>query len=126
MLISDLVCDIRQNKLPDPAQIPNAGSFFKNPVVSGEHFQKLVLRYPELVSYPLPDSRRKLAAGWLIQQAGWKGYESEGVGVYDKQALVLINPGHKPGKELLSLAEKIQQSVQDLFDVALEIEPLVL
>ena len=126
MQVSDLVCDIRQKKLPDPDQIPNAGSFFKNPVVTEELCQQLLARFPELVSYPLPDGGRKLAAGWLIQQAGWKGYESQGVGVYAKQALVLINPGHKPGKDLLGLAAKIQQSVQKLFGVMLEIEPLVL
>lgn len=122
--VSDAVCAIRRSKLPDPTEIPNAGSFFKNPVISSEQLETLKQKYPGLVSYEQADGRKKLAAGWLVEQAGWKGITSSGVGVHDHQALVLVNY-HGTGKDLLSLAGDIQASVLDKFGVSLEIEPRV-
>ncbi len=122
--VSDAVCAIRRSKLPDPTEIPNAGSFFKNPVISSEQVETLKQKYPGLVSYEQADGRKKLAAGWLVEQAGWKGITSSGVGVHDHQALVLVNY-HGTGKDLLSLAGDIQASVLDKFGVSLEIEPRV-
>ncbi|ABC29494.1 UDP-N-acetylenolpyruvoylglucosamine reductase [Hahella chejuensis KCTC 2396] len=124
--VAKIVEAIRAEKLPDPAQVPNSGSFFKNPVVSEARFLALSEKYPEMVSFPLPDGSRKLAAGWLIQACGWKGFLESGVGVYPKQALVLINPGHKPGSEVKLLASRIQASVEERFGVSLEVEPLIL
>lgn len=123
--LSKLVCRIRQSKLPDPSDIPNAGSFFKNPVVSSDHYQSLCSRFPELVAYPSDGDQYKLAAGWLIQQCGWKGYEKDGVGVYSKQALVLINPGRRSGHRIMQLAEEIRKTVKEKFGVELETEPLI-
>lgn len=122
--VSDAVCAIRRSKLPDPTEIPNAGSFFKNPVISSEQLETLKQKYPGLVSYEQADGRKKLAAGWLVEHAGWKGITSSGVGVHDHQALVLVNY-HGTGKDLLSLAGDIQASVLDKFGVSLEIEPRV-
>ncbi|WLQ17426.1 UDP-N-acetylmuramate dehydrogenase [Hahella aquimaris] len=124
--VAKLVEAIRAEKLPNPAQVPNSGSFFKNPVVSGAHFLALSEKFPEIVSFPLADGSRKLAAGWLIQACGWKGFLENGVGVYPKQALVLINPGHKSGGEVKMLASRIQASVEERFGVSLEVEPLIL
>lgn len=122
--VSELVADIRRTKLPDPAQIPNAGSFFKNPVVSVQQFNELQQAFPGLVAYPQPRGV-KLAAGWLIEQAGWRGFTEQGVAVHDRQALVLTNPGRSSGKVILALAERIVQSVVDLFGVVLETEPRI-
>ncbi|AZZ93013.1 UDP-N-acetylmuramate dehydrogenase [Hahella sp. KA22] len=124
--VAKLVEAIRTEKLPDPAQLPNSGSFFKNPIVSAAHFLTLNEKFPDIVSFPLADGSRKLAAGWLIQACGWKGFLENGVGVYPKQALVLINPGHKSGGEVKLLASKIQASVAERFGVSLEVEPLIL
>lgn len=124
--LSALVCKIRQRKLPDPREIPNAGSFFKNPVISLAQWQHLTSKFSDLVSYPQADGTYKLAAGWLIQRAGWKGFADKGVGVCDTQALVIINPHHRSGREVVSVAHKIQNSVADLFGVRLEIEPVIL
>ena len=124
--VSELVCRIRQSKLPDPAQIANAGSFFKNPVVEAEAAKKLQLLHPEMVAYPVSGGQAKLAAGWLIEQAGWKGRAVGDIAVHDKQALVLINCGNGTGQQLLAVASEIAHSVQQLFGVALEIEPRVL
>ena len=125
-LVSQLICKIRQQKLPDPRKIPNAGSFFKNPVVSRQQWQDLNRQFPEMVSYPQADGTCKLAAGWLIQYAGWKGFTKNGIGVCETQALVIVNPGRCSGREILALAKKIQQSVKAQFAVNLEIEPTVL
>lgn len=122
--LNRFICETRTKKLPSPEQIPNVGSFFKNPVVSDSAYLKLKVRYPDLVSYPDP-AGRKLAAGWLIDQAGWKGYRNLRVGVHDKQALVLINHHQGSGKEILSLAQDIQSSIKLHFGVDLEIEPAV-
>ena len=119
--VAQAVIAIRQRKLPNPEQIGNAGSFFKNPVVSQEQFEQLKLQYPQLVAYPQLQGV-KLAAGWLIEQAGWKGQTLGQAGVYDKQALVLVNRGRATGQEVMTLANTIQQSVFDKFGVHLEVE----
>lgn len=121
--ISDLICDIRRSKLPDPDVIGNAGSFFKNPVIPELQCAELTRHYPGLVSFADQPGLRKLAAGWLIDQLGWKGHRQSTVGVYDKQALVLINYGQGSGVDILNLAHKIQASVADRYGVLLEIEP---
>lgn len=120
--IADLVSRIRLAKLPDPAVLPNAGSFFKNPVVDQTTGDALRQRFPELVAHPDPGGV-KLAAGWLIEQCGWKGHREAHVGVHSKQALVLIHHGNGSGAELLALAERIREDVRARFGVALEIEP---
>ena len=124
-LVSEAVIAIRQSKLPDPAQIPNVGSFFKNPMISLEQYQQLQQRYPQLVAYPVDGRQVKLAAGWLIDQAGWRGREFAGARVHAQQALVLTNPQRLPGGALLALAEQIQGDVQARFGVHLEMEPRV-
>jgi UDP-N-acetylmuramate dehydrogenase len=124
--ISSAVVAIRSRKLPDPAVIGNAGSFFKNPVVTASVHADLNQRYPELVSYAQADSSFKLAAAWLIDQCGWKGKSLGAAGVHDKQALVLINRGGATGAEILALAERIRSDVALRFGVSLESEPVVL
>lgn len=122
--ISDAVIAIRSRKLPDPAAIGNAGSFFKNPLVSAPQRAALLEQYPQLVSYPQPDGSYKLAAGWLIDQCGWKGKAVGSAGVYEKQALVLINRGSARGDEVVALARAIQADVKQRFGVQLEPEPV--
>jgi len=122
--VFDQVVAVRRRKLPDPAQTPNAGSFFKNPLVSAEHCERLRQQYPGLVSYPQPDGRTKLAAGWMIDQCGWKGRRLGAVGVHERQALVLVNLGQAQVRELLALAHAISADVLEKFGVTLEIEPI--
>ena len=123
--VFDWVCAIRRAKLPDPAVIGNAGSFFKNPVVTTEQCRDIIGRDPEVVHYPLPDGSIKLAAGWLIDACGWKGKSIGRAGVYEKQALVLVNRGGASGAEVLTLARAIQESVYGRFGIRLEPEPVV-
>lgn len=123
--VADAVIAIRQSKLPDPATLPNAGSFFKNPVISVAAFERLQQQFPSLVYYPQADGRFKLAAGWLVEQTGWKGRSLGQVGVHEQQALVLINPGQGTGQDILQLASAIQQDVYEQFAIELEIEPRV-
>ncbi len=123
--IFDWVCAIRRAKLPDPALIGNAGSFFKNPVVSEEQCRDIIGRDPEIVHYPLPDGSVKLAAGWLIDACGWKGKSVGRAGVYERQALVLVNRGGAIGAEVVTLARAIQESVYGRFGIRLEPEPVV-
>ncbi|MBU2333245.1 MAG: UDP-N-acetylmuramate dehydrogenase [Gammaproteobacteria bacterium] len=124
--VSRAVCAIRSEKLPDPQQLGNAGSFFKNPLVPAAAAQTLRDRYPELLGYPQADGQVKLAAGWLIEKAGWKGFRDGDAGVHRLQALVLVNHGLATGVQLLDLARRIQVDVLERFGVSLEIEPNVL
>jgi UDP-N-acetylmuramate dehydrogenase len=123
--VFDAVVAIRRRKLPDPAQIGNAGSFFKNPIVSRDKRAELIARFPSLVSYPLAGGRFKLAAGWLIDAAGLKGATRGRAGVYEKQALVLVNRGGASGGEILALAREVQDKVAEKFGVQLEPEPVI-
>jgi UDP-N-acetylmuramate dehydrogenase len=123
--IFDWVCAIRRAKLPDPAEIGNAGSFFKNPVVTPEQCRDIIGRDPEIVHYPMPDGSVKLAAGWMIDACGWKGKSVGEAGVYEKQALVLVNRGAAIGSEVMTLARAIQESVYGRFGIRLEHEPVV-
>ena len=120
------VCKIRLAKLPNPQKIGNAGSFFQNPIVSNQQYETLLKEFPQLVSYPDAHGNRKLAAGWLIDQCGFKGQRMGNVGVYEKQALVLVNHGGATAKDILHLAKTIQESVRQKFGVALLIEPNIL
>ncbi|TKA91521.1 UDP-N-acetylmuramate dehydrogenase [Halopseudomonas bauzanensis] len=122
-VISQLVCQIRRSKLPDPAQLGNAGSFFKNPLLPADQAAALLAAWPEAPYYPQPDGSVKLAAGWLIERAGWKGHCRDRVGVHREQALVLVNLGGARGADVLALAEDIQRDVQAKFGVQLEMEP---
>lgn len=122
--VFDQVVAVRRRKLPDPALTPNVGSFFKNPLVSAEHFDRLRQQYPGLVAYPQADGRAKLAAGWMIEQCGWKGRRVGAVGVHERQALVLVNLGQAQVRDLLALAHAISEDVLGKFGVALEIEPI--
>src|SRR3954468_12602482 len=116
---------IRRTKLPDPAALGNAGSFFKNPVVTPEQCRDIIGRDPEIVHYPLPDGSVKLAAGWMIDACGWKGRAVGQAGVYEKQALVLVTRGAAIGSEVMTLARAIQESVYGRFGIRLEPEPVV-
>jgi len=120
--ISDAVINIRSSKLPDPAVTGNAGSFFKNPEIDAEQYQNLIKAYPSLVGYTLPNNKVKLAAGWLIEQCGWKGHREGDAGCHAKQALVLVNYGTAKGSEIFDLSERIIHSVKDKFGITLERE----
>lgn len=119
------VIQVRQQKLPDPAVLGNAGSFFKNPVISDAAAQELRERFPKLVAFD-QENGVKLSAGWLIDQCGWKGHREGGVGVSPNHALVLVHYGHEKGQALMDLASKIQASVYQTFGVQLEPEPRVI
>ena len=123
--LREAVIAIRRRKLPDPEILGNAGSFFKNPVVMNDKAMELKSVFPGIPVYPAGDGRSKLAAGWLIEQCGWKGYREGDAGVHDTQALVLVNYGKATGEQLLSLSQKIRKSVLDRFSVELEPEVLV-
>ncbi|URI10880.1 UDP-N-acetylmuramate dehydrogenase [Aquincola tertiaricarbonis] len=123
--VFEWVCDIRRSKLPDWREVGNAGSFFKNPVVTMEQCRDIIGRDPEIVHYPMPDGTVKLAAGWLIDACGWKGKTVGRAGVYEKQALVLVNRGGASGAEVVTLARAIQESVYGRFGIRLEPEPLI-
>jgi UDP-N-acetylmuramate dehydrogenase len=120
------VCKIRTHKLPDPKVIGNAGSFFQNPVIPNEQYETLLKKHAGLVSYPDAPGKRKLAAGWLIDQCGFKGQRMGKVGVYENQALVLVNHGNGTAQDILGLAKCIQDKVRKEFGVSLEIEPNIL
>jgi UDP-N-acetylmuramate dehydrogenase len=119
--ISQAVINIRSSKLPDPAKIGNAGSFFKNPTVNAERFAALQQAFPDIVAYP-QNGGYKLAAGWLIEQCGWKGFRKGDAGVHAKQALVLVNYGHAAGGDIYQLSQDVLDSVEEKFGVALERE----
>lgn len=121
--ISDAICSIRREKLPDPLELGNAGSFFKNPVISAALTEQIRARYPSVVAYPQANGQVKLAAGWLIEQAGWKGHREGDAGVHRLQSLVLVNYGQATGVQLHELARKIQADILERFGVELEMEP---
>jgi UDP-N-acetylmuramate dehydrogenase len=120
--VSDAVIRIRQSKLPNPAEIGNAGSFFKNPEVSAQKYAELISKFSNLVAYPLQNGNYKLAAGWLIEQCGLKGHEHHGAAVHTKQALVLVNKNNCTGKDVYDLSTYVLQKVFDKFGVELERE----
>lgn len=122
LAVARAVIAIRNSKLPAPDDIPNAGSFFKNPLVSAGQYQRLKREYPDLVAYAAGD-QWKLAAGWLIDRAGWRGVRRNGVGVHERQALVLVNPGRGPGSQVADLAAEIAADIRGKFGVELEAEP---
>lgn len=124
--VFDAVVAIRRAKLPDPLELGNAGSFFKNPVIDAHAFAALRAREPDVVSYPQPDGRVKLAAGWLIDRCGWKGRALGAAAVHERQALVLVNRGGATGADVLALARAIQRDVLERFGVELEAEPVCL
>ena len=119
--VSKAVIRIRESKLPDPSQIGNSGSFFKNPIISKEAFDQVIAQHPNLVHYPA-DNGMKIAAGWLIEQAGWKGKRFGDAGVHEKQALVLVNYGNATGREIYNLSENIIQDIYSKFGITLERE----
>lgn len=121
--VSDAICSIRREKLPDPSELGNAGSFFKNPVVSAQLAAQVRDAHPGMVGYPQADGQVKLAAGWLIEQAGWKGFREGDAGVHRLQSLVLVNYGQATGGQLYALAQRIQADVLARFGVELEMEP---
>ena len=124
--IRKAVIAIREQKLPDPSKLGNAGSFFKNPVLAADVFNLLIQRFPEMPFFDLGDGMYKIPAGWMIETCGFKGYKSGNCGVHDKQALVLVNYGGASGKEILELSQEIKQSVSEQFNVLLEEEVIVL
>ena len=121
-----MVAQIRVSKLPDPKTIGNAGSFFKNPVVELAFFESLILKFPNLVHYPAPNQKIKLAAGWLIEQCGFKGMVLGNTGTWKNQALVLVNHGGASGKEVYSFSEQIINTVHQKFGLLLEREVNIL
>jgi UDP-N-acetylmuramate dehydrogenase len=123
--VSDAVCNIRRRKLPDPAVIGNAGSFFKNPIVESNVLARLQAHHDKVPNYPARDGKVKLAAGWLIEQCGWKGKSLGRAGVHEQHALVLVNRGGASGAEILALARAIQDSVREQFSIELEPEPVI-
>ncbi|MDO6739170.1 UDP-N-acetylmuramate dehydrogenase [Wenyingzhuangia sp. 2_MG-2023] len=120
--ISNAVVAIRNSKLPNPKEIGNSGSFFKNPVIDITLFKKLQQQYPEIPFYPVSESTVKVPAGWIIEKAGFKGQRFGNAGVHNKQALVLVNYGNATGKEIHEIAKKIQKKIKNEFDISLEIE----
>lgn len=120
--VSNAVTAIRQSKLPNPKELGNSGSFFKNPIITAEEFEKASTLHPEMPHYPVSDTRVKVPAGWLIEQSGFKGKRFGDAGVHAKQALVLVNYGNASGQELLDLSKKIQQTVLDNFGISIEAE----
>lgn len=117
--VSNAIINIRKSKLPDPKNIGNAGSFFKNPSITNTQFEKLKLQWPNISGYKNSDNTIKVPAGWLIEQCGWKGYRNKDAGCFDKQALVLVNYGNATGKEIFNLSEEIIHSVQSKFNITL-------
>ncbi|MEZ4684713.1 MAG: UDP-N-acetylmuramate dehydrogenase [Bacteroidia bacterium] len=120
--IAEAVIAVRRSKLPDPAEIGNSGSFFKNPVITSSQFDQIKGHYPDIPHYPQADGSVKLPAAWLIDQSGWKGFREGDYGVHDRQALVLVNHGNASGKEIYDLSERILQDVENRFGIKLERE----
>lgn len=124
--IREAICAIRRAKLPDPAVLGNAGSFFKNPVVGAAAAERLLAEYPDMPHYPAPEGRVKLAAGWLIDQAGMKGSRKGAVGVHERQALVLVNHGGATGGEVIAFAHEVQERVRGKFGIEIDTEVNIL
>ena len=124
--ISNAIINIRNRKLPNPKYIGNSGSFFKNPIVSKNKFESLKKDFPKIIGYKTPENKIKIAAGWLIEKAGFKGYRDGDSGVHKHQALVLVNYGKATGKEIMNLAKKIQKSIFQKFEIQLELEVNIL
>jgi UDP-N-acetylmuramate dehydrogenase len=122
--VARAVIAIRQSKLPDPSQLPNVGSFFKNPIIDELSYQKILSLYPAVIAYPMANNCYKLAAAWLIDQAGWRGKVVDNICMHEKQALVLTNPNGCTTKEVLLFVDKVCESILEKFGVALEIEPI--
>lgn len=120
--VSNAVTAIRQSKLPDPKELGNSGSFFKNPIISAEAYEKAAILHPQMPHYILSDTEVKVPAGWLIEQSGFKGKRFGDAGIHAKQALVLVNYGNATGKELLDLSKKIQETVYENFGIRIEAE----
>lgn len=120
--VSNAVIAIRQSKLPDPKELGNSGSFFKNPIISREQFNKAKLQHPEMKHYDVSETEVKVPAGWLIEQAGLKGFRNGDAGVHAKQALVLVNYGNATGQDILNLSQLVQKTVFDKFGIAIEAE----
>ncbi|WP_394205916.1 UDP-N-acetylmuramate dehydrogenase [Shewanella waksmanii] len=120
------VCQVRSTKLPDPKVLGNAGSFFKNPIVSKSVYLALKQQYPQIVAFAVSDSEVKLAAGWLIEHAGLKGFTIGDASVHEQQALVLVNNGHATGSQIIQLAEHVKQLVAEQYGVQLEVEPRII
>jgi UDP-N-acetylmuramate dehydrogenase len=117
--VRDAVINVRREKLPEPEELGNAGSFFMNPVISGAQYEALKAEFPEMPSYPFPDNRIKVPAGWLIEKCGFKGKKQGNVGVYEKQALVIVNHGGATGNEIAAFAEIIGRAVNEMFGIML-------
>ena len=124
--IADAVIHIRQSKLPDPETLPNAGSFFKNPIIDQSQFSTLLEKYPNIAHFIVDESHIKIAAGWLLEQDGWKGKLVDGIGMHKDQALVLINPNGLPAKNITDFASLIKASIKKKFNITLEIEPMII
>jgi len=123
--ISSAVIQIRSEKLPDPKKLGNAGSFFKNPTITKDLFEALVVKYPKIIAYPITDDTYKIAAGWLIEACGWKGIQKGTVGCYEKQSLVIVHYNNGPGMEIYNFSEEIIQSVLTQFNILLEREVVI-
>jgi UDP-N-acetylmuramate dehydrogenase len=120
--VSNAVIAIRKSKLPDPKELGNSGSFFKNPIISKSHFEKVRLKFPDIKSYQISETEVKVPAGWLIEQAGFKGKRFGNAGIHKNQALVLVNYGNATGQEILKIAENIQKTILTVFDIEIETE----
>jgi UDP-N-acetylmuramate dehydrogenase len=124
--IAEAVINIRSRKLPNPAELGNSGSFFKNPIIETSQFEQLKKEFPEMVGYKITESTTKIAAGWLIDNAGLKGYRKADAGVHKNQALVLVNYGNASGKDIINLAKEVQQKIKDKYGIRIEAEVNIL
>src|SRR5690606_8723893 len=124
--ISKAVIAIRESKLPNPKEIGNSGSFFKNPVIPNTHFEQLKINFPDIPSYSVSPDEVKIPAGWLIEKSGFKGKTFKNYGVHKKQALVLVNYGNAKGSDILKLAKLIQKTIKNIFNISIEAEVNIL